>query len=228
MRSSQWFRDWSCFGVRSYPLLGLELDSTRIGQDTIILASGHSRRTEQTGKPYIPSADLSRHVSNVVGYDALRSLPLTPCRYTEAIGTLYAENIFDINHVSTVIYLSRSILPQRMNTIRSLQLDWYVKHPMYLDPVRDRGPPFYTVLPPHDAGTWEKVWQIIARMEGLRELSVSVRGRGMMLWGAFEQLLQPLMAVKQVTRFEVVIPMEWESPYMAGAPFRLKGSGVWK
>jgi len=115
-----------------------------------------------------------------------------------------------------------------MNIIRSLQLDWYVKHPMYCDPVHETGHPLWIVLPPHDAGTWEHVWRVIANMEGLRNLAVSVRGRGMLRWGAFELLLQPLMAVKQVPRFEVVLPMWYENPRVANAPFSLRGSGVWK
>lgn len=78
---------------------------------------------------------LTSHMANPSGfYQYPRSrhparpanlLPLLQtCRriYRETISILYETNVIDVNHVDTLEYLRRSVLPQRLNQIRILNL----------------------------------------------------------------------------------------------------------
>lgn len=51
---------------------------------------------------------------------------LQTCRlvYTEAVSMLYQDNIFDIDHVDTLLYIKRCILPQRLHQITRLNYSW--------------------------------------------------------------------------------------------------------
>lgn len=139
---------------------------------------------------------------------------------------LYGDTTFSILHLESVIYLADTILPQRLNTIRSVELGWYfyIPYPLY---TRNFQPMDY---PPHDIATWEKVWSILANMEGLLKLRVDLVGRWVEPLTAHEerQLLGPAMKVKKPRVWEMRIDWEgadvdWEAQ---GAPFRLvRGEG---
>lgn len=101
-------------------------------------------------------------------------LPLLKCCrqiYTEAIDILYSQNSFSMLHLESIICLSSTVLPQRMNAIRSLEFGWlfYSPHPPYTRPSEIK-------FPPHDEGTWERVWDTLADMQGLRKLRVDLLG----------------------------------------------------
>ncbi|CAD6570015.1 MAG: hypothetical protein ASARMPREDX12_003273 [Alectoria sarmentosa] len=151
-------------------------------------------------------------------------LPLImACRqiYIEAIPVLYGDNTFSMLHLESMISLADTILPQRLNGIRSVELGWYfyIPYPLY---TRKFQPMDY---PPYDIATWERVWFILANMESLMRLRVDLVGRWIEPLTADEerQLLGPAMEVKRPRMWDMRIDWEdtevdWEAQ---GAPFRI-------
>ena len=124
-------------------------------------------------------------------------------------------------HLESVISFADTILPQRLNAIRSVELGWYfnIPYPLY---TRKFQPLDY---PPYDIATWERVWSILANMEGLTKLRVDLVGRWIEPLTADEerQLLDPAMKVKRPRVWDMRIDWEdaevdWEAQ---GAPFRV-------
>ncbi|PLB50839.1 hypothetical protein P170DRAFT_425139 [Aspergillus steynii IBT 23096] len=139
---------------------------------------------------------------------------LQSCRmiYSEAINLLYRENSFRVNHIDTIISLSHTFLPSRLNLIRTLHLAHSFPLAMYAD--RDQG------ILPYDANTWERVCEIIGNMTGLRELHIHLGGHHL----SFElhEILQSLHRIRQVDRFEVFVGIgrDPETVYTVDRPFR--------
>lgn len=131
---------------------------------------------------------------------AANLLPLLQtCRrvYRETIPILYETNIFDINHVDTLTYLRRSVLPQRLDQIRKLNFTCeFQSH-------SDYGPPY-------DLDTWIAACDSLARLAGLEELMVHLIGyEGLSVGGtrnAWHERLLPLFQLKVSKRFEVFLP----------------------
>ena len=147
------------------------------------------------------------------------------CRriYTEAIPVLYGDTTFSMLHLESVISLADTILPQRLNAIRSVELGWYfyIPFPLYMRTSR----PEPMGYPPYDIATWERVWSILANMEGLMKLRVDLVGRWTEPLTPDEemQLLGPAMKVKRPRVWDMRIDWEdaevdWEAQ---GAPFRV-------
>ncbi|KAI9800270.1 MAG: hypothetical protein M1833_003384 [Piccolia ochrophora] len=139
--------------------------------------------------------------------------------YSEAITILYAHTTFDLAGLDSLLFLSSTILPQRLNTIRSIDLFWDFR---YLDsPYSDTARPFDF---PHDVATWERAWRVLAGMEGLRELKVMLVDNDWTLDRVTEEkIFQPLRAVTQPTVFEVDV--RWpasEGLLLEDVPFRIK------
>lgn len=162
---------------------------------------------------------------------------LMTCRriYTEAMPVLYGENTFSMLHLYSVTSLAETVLPQRLHTIRKVELGWYfyVPYPLY----RRRGksvigqPTTMDECPPYDIATWERVWDILAGMEGLRELRVDLVGRWSETLTKDEEgmLLGPALKVERPRVWEMRVEwdgggVDWEGD---GAPFRVvRGGGV--
>ncbi|EPE33633.1 hypothetical protein GLAREA_06646 [Glarea lozoyensis ATCC 20868] len=97
---------------------------------------------------------------------------LMSCRqiYAEAIPYLYSANEFALVHSNVMEYLPRLLLPQRIDTIRSLAFHWL--HPM--DPLQtlqqesQQTDTRFVGLP----STWNAIWGNISAMKGLRTLHV--------------------------------------------------------
>lgn len=107
-------------------------------------------------------------------------------RYTEAIHMLYAHNTFLVDHLDTVVNLSCTIFPQRLASIRSLQLTWTFHHLC----LESR----FQLLPPDDGATWEQACQIIASMKGLRSFRLTMDEASVYLAAV---LLEPLKSVRE-------------------------------
>lgn len=125
---------------------------------------------------------------------------LQTCRriYKETISILYENNTFDINHVDTLAYLRRSILPQRLNQIRVLNFAYYFKY--WMHGVR-----------PYDLAMWSKTCDSLSRLAGLEALTMHLTGYDVLpLAGdrkVWDPILQPLMQVKVMKRFEIFLPL---------------------
>ncbi|KAF2727209.1 hypothetical protein EJ04DRAFT_479405 [Polyplosphaeria fusca] len=131
------------------------------------------------------------------------------CRrmYTEAIPHLYAPHTFSLLHVTHLLYLPTRLPSARLNSIRTLRLRWAIRALPFL-----RRGPSRKYAYPEDTVNWQRGWQILARMKGLRDLRVVLvdptPGR---TWEARwldleEQLLEPVKEVVGPRWFEVVLP----------------------
>ena len=150
-------------------------------------------------------------------------LPLVmACRriYAEATPVLYGENTFSMIHLESLISLSEAILPHRLNTIRSVELGWYFyfPHHLYSRKIQQLDRTSYSVA------TWERVWSILADMEGLRMLRVDLVGRWMEPLTAEQErlLVWPAMQVKRPRVWDLI--MDWEDPGGAGFDWEAQGA----
>lgn len=124
-------------------------------------------------------------------------------------------------HLKSMISLADTILPQRLNAIRSVELGWYfyIPYPLY---TRKFQPMDY---PPYDIATWERVWFTLTNMEGLIKLRVDLVGNWIEPLTADDerQLLGPANEVKRPRVWNMRVNWEdvgvdWEAK---GAPFRV-------
>ena len=148
---------------------------------------------------------------------------LMACRriYVEAIPILYECTTFSMPHVESVMSLADTILPQRLNAIRSMELGlfFHIDCPLQCRVYRSVKCPLWEIA------IWETVWSILASMEGLVSLRVDLVGLSSQpLTSDGERLL--LGAALKVTRPRVWnMRLECESAGLdwgaQGAPFRL-------
>jgi hypothetical protein len=125
---------------------------------------------------------------------------LQTCRtiYSETISMLYRDNVFDINHVDTLLYLRQSVLPDRLGQIRTLNLIWDFKWPLRI------------CSAPYDVATWREACRVLAGCTGLQELSIFLSGGDLMPGldkkERWQPLLEPLMLIKAARSFFVFLP----------------------
>jgi hypothetical protein len=136
-------------------------------------------------------------------------------RYAEAIPYLYSANVFALNQSNVMEYLPRLLLPQRIDTIRSLTFHWL--HP--IDPLQtlqqelQQTDPRFIGLP----STWNAIWGNISSMKGLRTLHVKLDVLAT-YWMSLNEdvatrLMQPIKKVVIPTEFILSLPF----PSMVGS-----------
>ncbi|OCL03295.1 hypothetical protein AOQ84DRAFT_356975 [Glonium stellatum] len=188
-------------------------------------------RKKLLNKPCIDTSDtVERHLdcccASAYGdiwseQNSAKLLPLLrTCRlvYSEAVDILYSRNTFRFEHLDTFIHFSTVILPSRFNSIRSLQIYWYFKRDIYLNSSFS--------YPPYDKATWEKACSILANIDALRYLTLTLGARS---WHqtSKDKLLQSLMQIQPRKRFEVTVPWVWpgleevEREKLEGMPFTI-------
>ncbi|KAJ4413010.1 hypothetical protein N0V82_008598 [Gnomoniopsis sp. IMI 355080] len=124
---------------------------------------------------------------------------LQTCRriYREAVTVLYENNVFDINHVDTLAYLGRTVLPQRLNRIRVLKFSFRFEH---------------WDAAPYDLATWSETCDSLTRLAGLEELTIHLTGYdGRPVAGnrnKWHPILELLKQVKALKSFKVFLPLE--------------------
>ncbi|XMA10222.1 hypothetical protein WAI453_003013 [Rhynchosporium graminicola] len=131
------------------------------------------------------------------------------CRqvYTEAICIIYSTNTFEITHAQQMEYLPLSILPQRMNTIRTLRLtcDFSGTPPIRAEMYSQ----YYKIL--HDRyKKWQNIWRILSEMASLRRLHFNLNVDWD--WDTFNresaaELLEPVKKVTRPDLFILAIPI---------------------
>ena len=148
---------------------------------------------------------------------------LQSCRqiYTEAVDVIYATNLFDLDDVSTLLYLSQTIRPQRLAAIKYLQLTWELLWaPFSIPETKD---PF---LFPNDDATWVTFWRLIeTQMPGLLELTFVVHAMyPKMDWSLDEGWVQPLLRIRGLKEFRLELSYPTHStlelPIETFEPFR--------
>ena len=157
---------------------------------------------------------------------------LRSCRrvYSEAIDYLYSENTFEILDAVGFMPFCVSVLPHRFNRIRSLRFGHQVtaallnNDPAVLPSYRPYS------LPPHDPSAWGKCWNLIADMENLQELHVTLEmSPAFITWPGVgarpfsregeKRLLAPLHRVVQPANWQLYVnwPETWSE--FEAAPF---------
>lgn len=150
-------------------------------------------------------------------------LLLRTCRlvYTETLPLLYGKNVFDINHLDTLLYMKLSVSRRRLNQIRYLRFTWDFKNCTgYYSPA------------PYDLGAWQEACKMLRELEGLQEVTVYLYGfiftakpsqQGW--WGP---ALDELQGVRVRKMFDVVLPWTEEECEQVeegkGYLFRLLGT----
>lgn len=92
-------------------------------------------------------------------------------RYLESIDILYSENTLSVRQTRTIVDLQRTILPQRLDRIRSLRLSF----PLNLYCIDAEGqklamcPHIYPLDVPY---FWAAAWETITAMKSLQSLQV--------------------------------------------------------
>lgn len=180
--------------------------------------SGHNCWGSTTGWPQLgttPGYLVQTRDDHPPARDLLPLLQTCRMVYTQTIRILYRDNIFDINHLDTVMYMDRSILPQRLSQIRKLNFTW----------------DFKGVVPanraPYDLGTWRETCQTLSTsFHGLHELTMYLTGSSGALTRRNEW--RPLLdAMKQIKALSFTVFLQWsEDECMKAAredvyPFRL-------
>lgn len=135
---------------------------------------------------------------------------------------LYEGNVFSFNHADAIVYMSQTVLPSRLNRIRTVELV-YNFPPRYYRKRRDH--------PGYDVDTWEETCRVLASMTGLEELQMHLD------WPRFYfyvpevilPLFAPLHQIRQTRVFKVHVP--WEEVlddlcHVEGIPFRILASGL--
>ncbi|KAJ5506393.1 hypothetical protein N7453_005350 [Penicillium expansum] len=130
---------------------------------------------------------------------------LQTCRrvYSEAIDMIFQKNTFLFNHTDTIIDFSNTLIPQRMNLIRTLQLGF-----------PDPGGP-----------SWNRCCQVLAtKLLGLKTLTIHLYPH---VTNRLDYWLMPLHQIQQPTVFEVWLIKPWyldpqweKSMGLVDAPFQ--------
>lgn len=145
---------------------------------------------------------------------------LQTCRmiYTEAVAVLYETNIFDFNHLDSLLYFRQLVLPRRLNQVRRVNLSWNIKEPAS------------SADPPNDLTTWHRVCDGLASLHGLQELRVHLSSEyylppGQHKKAYWQPLLDPLRPIKSPATSVVHLPWSEdqcaEAAQDSGYPFQL-------
>lgn len=145
---------------------------------------------------------------------------LRTCRqiYSEAICLLYSTNLFSFADPNCIRHLSATILPSRLNSIKSISIDWYFYWHIYDDFTQQMFSERF-LYPPHDEATWEDMWRIIASMKGLKSLKIELSYFDSLNGEREAMMLAPLGKVMGLDNFEVHLP--YAGPEYPDASFRL-------
>jgi hypothetical protein len=135
---------------------------------------------------------------------------LTACRYSETIGILYSDNTISVSMPECILYMSRLLLPQRIDAIRDLHFIWLLSGPPLLGSSAHR--------------EWISLWQTLGSMSGLRRLQVRLEAPKSWDndWSPQEGLmLESTKAVTQTKDFLVFLSWPAESQVLSQIPCRV-------
>lgn len=131
---------------------------------------------------------------------------------------LYSGNTFHFHDPGDVRYFSCTILPQRLNQIQSLLIDWERPYSIFNK---------YNTIPKRDEKEyllWCNAWEVIANMRNMQEMTVVLKKHKFhVLQARREKMCEPMMAIQGLKIFELRVP--WDEPtdwsFAAKAPFKV-------
>lgn len=139
-------------------------------------------------------------------------------RYAETINILYSKNVFQFYDPGDIRHFSKTILPQRANSITSIMMDWERPFSIFN---KDNTIP---KMNREELRLWKEVWAIIAGMESLRELKVILKPHKTEVPYERRKLMcEPMMEIKGLRKFELIIPWNDEGKwdFAEHAPFTI-------
>jgi hypothetical protein len=117
--------------------------------------------------------------------------------YSEAINILYTKNVFDFDCLESFVSFSCEVLPQRLDSVRKIQLDFRFNLSVL----------YAEWTPRTDWARWERTWRIIASMLALEEVRMRFS------WPEMSKsadnvlkILEPMQLVTGLKVFEVTMP----------------------
>ena len=142
----------------------------------------------------------------------MRRLLIISISYSEAIEFLYSSNYMLMSNVRppfVLPHLTSLLLPQRLNSIRHLRINWSVDHYIY------RTNPDFT--------EWFAGWDSLCKLEGLHYLHIRIRNSHLLNdcdaeieeffyegWDAWNThstaMFEPVKRVKALKKFVVTLP----------------------
>ncbi|KAH8802731.1 hypothetical protein F5884DRAFT_480604 [Xylogone sp. PMI_703] len=147
---------------------------------------------------------------------------LRTCRmiYSEAIDILYSGNTFHFHDPGDIRFFSRTILPHRLASIRSLMLDWEGNFSIFNPDNR------IPKLSKEEDRAWRATWAIISGMQGLRELRITLKKHEFPVPKARRaQMCVPIREfdASALSVFELTVPVDDETDWsiLQGVPIRI-------
>jgi hypothetical protein len=143
---------------------------------------------------------------------------LTADSYSEAIPILYSRNIFHFYDPGDIRHFSRTILPQRLDAVHSILIDWERIFGIFSRDIR--GPKFEL----EELKLWCETWNIIGKMEGLAEVRVVLKSHQPEVSKEKRiKMCRSMMEIRGLKTFELMIPwddtMDWG--FAEEAPFKI-------
>ena len=125
---------------------------------------------------------------------------------------VYKVHVFGFKGFEAFLYFVKGILPERLNAIRSLEIQG-IAFPSVPD------------MSPYSRDTWTQTWSTIATMRGLSNLTVIIEPGNQRVLDAEEEAayLGPLKQIQQVADYEVRLNWEkasWRDDPESG-PYRI-------
>jgi hypothetical protein len=132
---------------------------------------------------------------------------LTQASYSETIHLIYECNTFDTTVSDCTQFLPRFLLTQRLNSIRTIRLDWTI--PFQLKMYALQGLENADEQQLHRQKKWKSTWKCLAELKGLCDLRVKLRfDRRRSNHQAIEKsFLDPIKEVTVPRKFELYLPL---------------------
>lgn len=128
-------------------------------------------------------------------------------RYSEAVGLLYTSNTLNVRQTRTIVGMQKSMLPHRLRMIRSLHIDV----PLHYQWKNGKVVGYEESWPENILTFWEPAWSVIAEINGLLNLKVtlSCRTPREIDQETLVHILQPMMTINHVPDFalEIFLPL---------------------
>ncbi|KAI9835241.1 MAG: hypothetical protein M1837_003879 [Sclerophora amabilis] len=164
------------------------------------------------------------HKLSLLRFGRWEMLPLLrSCRrvYSEAVGIIYEENTFRFHGLQDLDHFKAVILPPRWHAIRSLVIIYGLHFYLWS---RDPNDPIVNPDLGQIKSSWKRTWGTIARMQGLKELRMTISLVGEILFPGHKEeaeLYKPMRQVKGLDIFELTIPRPWGKAPGVELPFTL-------
>lgn len=118
----------------------------------------------------------------------------SPLRYSEAVDLLYARNVYCFDDIDTIVRLSRTILPQRLDQMRRTRLTYHFPYKPRSKPPQQRRV---------DYNGYASACNVLSKLPNLEELIIHLHFGHLLSADSAALLLDPLRQIRQLRTFSV-------------------------